>query len=68
MSARHVSPQRSPTSQRLSAFVVVTVASLLAVAAFSAAKACGCDERTVTALTAAAFVAGLPLAGAVVGR
>ena len=53
------------TRQRVNAVAVAVIASALAVAAFALAKACGCDERTVTALVAAAFIVGLPLGGAV---
>lgn len=51
--------------QRWYSVVIVVVASAMALVAFLLAKACGCSERMVTAIVGAAFVAGLPLGGAV---
>jgi len=42
---------RSVSRQRLLALLIPGIAALIAVAAFYAAKACGCDERGVTLAT-----------------
>lgn len=42
---------RSASRQRLLAFVIPGLAALVAVAAFYAARACGCDERQVSLVT-----------------
>ena len=52
--------------QRLLALLIPGIAALVSVAAFYAAKACGCDERQVSVLTmTAAGATALALAVAV---
>ena len=46
---------RSASRQRRLALLIPGVSAIVAIAAFYAARACGCDERTVSLVTMAAF-------------
>lgn len=51
MRTNHVSSQSSPARQRQLAFVIPGIAAVIAVAAFYAARALGCDERGASVAT-----------------
>ena len=54
---------KSASRQRLLALMILGVAAIVAVGAFYAARACGCDERQVSLITmGAALLSVLALA------